>query len=91
MLPFEEKQVNSLIKIRTFKSSTLNEELIWHRDAENRSVRVLEGEGWYFQRDNELPTLMSPGQTYTIEKCTWHRIIRKKECSELVVEITGLP
>ncbi len=90
MLPFEEKQISETIKIRTFKQSTLNEELIWHRDAEDRSVRVLKGEGWYFQRDNDLPDLMMPNKVYFIKKCTWHRVIRKKDCSELVVEITKL-
>lgn len=91
MLPFDEKQVDKNIKIRTFKASARTEELIWHRDAEDRSIRVLKGDGWYFQRDNELPLLMVPGETYIIKKCTWHRVIRKKECSELVVEITSLP
>lgn len=90
MLPFEEKQISETIKIRTFKASTHNEELVWHRDAEDRSVRVLKGEGWYFQRDNELPILMTTNEVYLIKKCTWHRVIRKKECSELVVEVTKL-
>lgn len=90
MLPFEEQQISSTIKIRTFKSSSLNEELVWHRDAEDRSVRVLKGEGWFFQRDNELPIPMVPHEVYFIKKCTWHRVMRKRGCSELVVEVTNL-
>jgi hypothetical protein len=90
MFPFEEKSVDKQVKIRTFKSSTDNEELIWHRDVEDRSVRVLQGEGWYFQREDELPVKLNPGDVHAIKKCTWHRIIRKRVCSNLVVEVTCL-
>lgn len=90
MFPFEEQKISDTVKIRTFKSSSLNEELIWHRDAEDRSIRVLKGQGWYFQRDNELPTPMFPDEVYIIKKCTWHRVMRKRGCSELVVEVTKL-
>ena len=30
-------------------------ELVWHQDAEDREVEVLEGKGWELQMDNKLP------------------------------------
>ena len=40
---------------RTFSKDVDEMSLIWHTDQEDRTVTVLEGKGWQFQRDNELP------------------------------------
>lgn len=90
MFPFREKSISELINIRTFNSSSTPEELIWHRDKNDRLVRVLKSEGWYLQMDDELPVLMQPQDSYTIKKNTWHRVIRKTKCSDLIVEIINL-
>ena len=44
--PYQETQVAPNIKHRTFTEDADNSDLCWHRDAEDPTVRVLEGEGW---------------------------------------------
>ena len=41
--------------IRTFSKDVDKLELVWHQDAEDRDIEILEGEGWQMQFDNELP------------------------------------
>ena len=89
MFPFSE-QVIDHVKIRTFKSSVEAEELVWHRDARDRNVLIVSGTGWYFQHDDCLPIELSPGMSLEIKKNTWHRVIRRDHCSDLVVEIKEL-
>jgi quercetin dioxygenase-like cupin family protein len=64
--------------IRTFSESVNDSELVWHRDTEDRIVTVLEGEGWQFQMDNELPMILEEGTTFFIPKMTYHRILKGK-------------
>ena len=64
--------------IRTFSSDVLTEELVWHRDKANRIITVLEGAGWCFQRDNELPIPLNPGDTLDIRAYEYHRITKGK-------------
>jgi len=64
--------------IRTFSSDVLIEELVWHRDKSDRTITVLEGTGWCFQRDNELPVALTPGDTLDIRAYEYHRIIKGK-------------
>tara|TARA_B100001059_G_C17758249_1_gene541226 strand:+ start:318 stop:629 length:312 start_codon:yes stop_codon:yes gene_type:complete len=62
---------------RSFCKDLCEEELIWHRDKEDRDIFLVEGNGWYIQRENELPQLMQKGSIFKIPKETWHRIINK--------------
>ena len=62
--------------IRIFSSNVLSEELVWHRDKEDREVEVLEGEGWQFQYENCLPYLLEEGMIFDIPKGEYHRLIR---------------
>lgn len=62
---------------RNFCKELCEEELIWHRDKEDRDVCLIEGDGWYIQKDNELPQLMKKESIFKIPKETWHRIINK--------------
>ena len=39
--------------IRTFSKDVNKLELVWHQDAEDRDIEVLEGKGWELQMDNE--------------------------------------
>ena len=61
---------------RIFDLSVDNEELVWHRDRKTRFVKVLEGVGWKFQFDNELPKEIGPGSTIHINKKCYHRLIK---------------
>lgn len=80
-LPFEEKIIEEtetyVLVQRNFLSNLNEEELVWHRDKENREVFIVEGDGWYIQMDNELPQLMQKDSLFKIPKETWHRIINK--------------
>ena len=54
MNPFKEVTIENL-SYRVFTADTDEMELIWHRDAEDRTVEALHASDWQFQFDNELP------------------------------------
>ena len=55
-------------KIRTFLESVDEEELIWHRDRNDREIAVLEGRDWKLQKDNLLPVKLKKGMLRALEK-----------------------
>ena len=71
--------------IRVFKHDVRDSDLVWHTDKENRVITILEGEGWRFQRDNELPMALSKGDKLKIPEGQIHRIL--KGTSDLVIKI----
>lgn len=83
--PFTEERRGE-VRTRTFTEITDPEELVWHRDDEDRSITVVESDGWYFQRDGELPREMRAGDMITVRRREWHRVIQRKP-TKLVVEI----
>lgn len=83
--PFDEELSNG-VRRRTFSADVNPEELIWHRDDEDRYVKVVESQNWYFQNDGELPQMLRPGDVLFIQRGTWHRVINRGS-SRLVVEI----
>ena len=60
--------------------------LIWHTDQEDRTVTVLEGKGWQFQRDNELPLELKEGVNIFIPKDQIHRVIKGSTDLKLKIE-----
>jgi hypothetical protein len=80
--PYSQIRENNLI-VRTFSQDIDEEELVWHRDREDREVTVLEETDWQFQFDNELPQVLK--NTIFIPKNTYHRLI--KGTGELNVHI----
>lgn len=72
-LPFQEQKEEKHI-IRTFSESTDNEELVWHRDREDRIVKSLTKTDWMIQMDNELPKPLT--EMVFIPKNTYHRVIK---------------
>jgi len=62
--------------IRTFSKDVDAMSLIWHTDQEDRTVTVLEGKGWQFQRDNELPLTLNEGDNIFIPMGQIHRVIK---------------
>ena len=90
MFPFKEKILEEnkeyILVQRNFMSNLTSEELIWHRDREDREVYLVEGSGWYFQMDNEIPRLMEKDIVFNIPKTTWHRIINKNG-TNLVINV----
>ena len=70
---------------RTFSKDVLTEELVWHRDKEDRTVTILEGVGWKFQKDNELPIHLNVGDEVAIKAFEYHLINKGK--TDLKLEI----
>ena len=64
--------------IRTFSKDVNPKDLIWHMDDEDRNIKVLEGKGWKFQRDNELPLDLKEGISIFIPQHQVHRVIKGK-------------
>ena len=90
MFPFKEEILESnkeyiLVK-RIFEKDLDSNELIWHRDREDRDIVLKEGVGWYIQYDNSLPKLMEKEIKHYIPKKTWHRIINKN-CTRLIINV----
>ena len=76
VLPFEEEKIKDNIFIRTFSTDVDEMDLIWHTDKENRFIKVLEGNGWQFQYDEELPFEMTDGLGFSVMKGQIHRVIK---------------
>ena len=74
--PFEEEKIDKYNFIRTFPADVDEMDLIWHADKENRIITVLEGNGWKFQFDEELPIKMRKGKSISILKGRLHRVIK---------------
>lgn len=64
--------------VRIFHIDVLEEDLVWHRDKEDRTIIVLEGTGWKFQYDNDLPFELKLKDEVTIRKMVYHRLIKGK-------------
>ncbi len=71
--------------IRTFNENVNEDELVWHRDKEDRTIHILEGLNWMLQMDNEEPFELVKGKSYFIPKMEYHRIIKGEE--SLIIEI----
>ena len=71
--------------IRTFYSNVDSDDLVWHRDLEDRKVTVLEGEGWQFQFNGSLPIELVEDRAFMIPRDMYHRIIKGK--TKLVLRI----
>ena len=84
MNPYQEIQQGE-ITVRTFKKDVQSDELVWHRDREDREVRVVKGSGWHVQKEDRLPILLRAGDVIQIKKEEWHRIL--KGSTDLIVEI----
>lgn len=83
--PYTEFKLGNGDRLRVFKPEVEDEELVWHRDEENRKVMVMESGGWKLQMDNEEPITLVKDKTYDIPKMVYHRIIKGEY--ELVLRI----
>jgi len=85
MNQYKDTKVTENVKYRTFDQNIDDHELVWHRDLEDRTVTVLEGNGWYFQMDNQLPVELKQGVSLFIPKMEYHRVL--KGDSDLHIQI----
>ena len=63
---------------RVFSNKVNKLELVWHQDAEDRDIEILEGKGWKMQFDNELPFDLVKGDRIFITKHRIHRVHKGK-------------
>ncbi len=82
--PYTELKTDGYI-LREFDSDIDVDELIWHRDTNDRIVEIVQGIGWKFQLDNKVPIDLAVGDTITIPKEIYHRIICGN--SKLIIKI----
>jgi quercetin dioxygenase-like cupin family protein len=74
--PYTNTPITQTSVIREFSSEVDPMELIWHQDEEDRTIEILEGEGWQLQRDNELPLALQEGDSIFIPMGQIHRVIK---------------
>jgi hypothetical protein len=84
--PFSHENVSKDTFIRKFSKNVSKDELVWHRDKEDREIEIISGEGWSFQRENSLPIKLSIGDKVLIKKNEWHRIIKGSEDLVLLIK-----
>ena len=72
---YSDKVLGPNLKRRIISESKASDELTWHRDANDRTVLVLEGAAWSFQRDNQLPFSIKKGDIIKVAAGEWHRVI----------------
>jgi len=81
---YSEDKVSSIVYTRLFPEDIDASELVWHRDAEDRLLKVLDGgENWLIQLDNELPKVID--NTY-VKKDVYHRLIKGN--GYILIELT---
>lgn len=73
--------------IRLFRSDVLDEELVWHRDLEDRTITIVDGEGWSFQFDDQMPITLDKGSVIDIPAMKYHRILKNVNATDLRLKI----
>ncbi len=85
--PYTDEKISDNSWIRTFDPSvTDSEEYVWHRDDRDRIVTVLEGKGWKFQFDDDVPKMINSSDKLVIPKGVYHRLIVGNTCLKLKIE-----
>ena len=64
------------LNIRTFTEDVDPMSLIWHEDQEDRTIEVIEGNGWKFQFDEEIPFELKENSSFDIPCGYLHRVIK---------------
>jgi quercetin dioxygenase-like cupin family protein len=86
MKPYKDIEVTDEYIIREFNENIDPIELLWHRDLNDRTITVLEGNSWYFQKDNELPLKLEEGVHIFIPAKEWHRVIKGNTPLKIKIE-----
>lgn len=73
MRPYTEIQTQTCL-YRKFTQDISEDELVWHRDQNDREVVIMDPTDWMFQFENELPFTLK--DTLFIPKDTYHRLIK---------------
>jgi quercetin dioxygenase-like cupin family protein len=86
MQPYTNTVISTNTVVREFSQDTDPMSLVWHQDEEDRTIEILEGEGWQLQRDNELPLALQKGDIIFIPMGQIHRVIKGN--TDLKIQIT---
>lgn len=73
MRPYKQLQTQQCL-YRKFTQDIPEDELVWHRDENDREVTIMDTTDWMFQFDNQLPFTLK--ETLFIPKDTYHRLIK---------------
>ena len=73
--PYEQQTLPDGLIHRIFEVNTEDAELLWHRDACDREVTFITGDGWLLQVAPGLPAQIVPGSTVRIPRDVWHRLL----------------
>jgi len=84
--PYTNTPITETSVIREFSSEVDPMELVWHQDEEDRTIEILEGNGWQLQKDNELPLALQEGDSIFIPMGQIHRVIKGN--NNLKIQIT---
>jgi quercetin dioxygenase-like cupin family protein len=76
MPPYTNTVISTSTVIREFSQDIDPMSLVCHQDKEDRTITVLEGQGWQIQKDNELPLELHKGDTIFIPIGQIHRVIK---------------
>jgi hypothetical protein len=82
---YSDTQLSHNKKRRVFNESVNSEELKWHKDEYDRIIFVESSDGWKLQMDEELPQDLKVGQKYSINKETYHRVIKGSGDLKIVI------
>ena len=85
--PYIEKIINNK-KIRKFNKSLNENSLKWHKDDNNRRIKIISGKNWKIQFENNLPVELIEGKSYMINSKKWHRLIKGN--SDLIIQISEI-
>jgi hypothetical protein len=83
MKPYKEKKVDDKY-YRLFTENVQHEDLVWHRDKEDRIIKSTKNTDWLIQLDNELPK--SINEEVFIPKEVWHRLIKGSGDLNIIVQ-----
>jgi quercetin dioxygenase-like cupin family protein len=84
--PYTNTVISTNTVAREFSQDIDPMSLVWHQDEEDRTIEILEGEGWQLQRDNELPLALQKGDSIFIPMGQIHRVIKGN--TNLKIQIT---
>jgi hypothetical protein len=73
MRPYKEIQTQTCL-YRKITQDISEDELVWHRDQNDREVTIIDSTVWMFQFEDQLPFTLK--DTLFIPKDTYHRLIK---------------
>ena len=82
MRPYKQITISEGVFAREFSNDANSEELVWHRDPQDRIIEPLHETDWKFQYDNNTPESL---KRLFIRKGVYHRLIKGTEDLKLKV------